>query len=777
MTSGPRWVPVRRPGAVGFPKAEELSHFFNDEEFIFPVDLVPQPRRPSSFARRSAQRYRRRRIIIDEANRHLRLLNALDNGSIDTRTERGGVRVRLRAPDQGAAETPWPSIKDNSARAQVRRVALREAARLEKERRSGPPLSGAHATAKLVKSDITDSYGLTGGRAGQHEVLRAHDVDEPEHTRIVPLLEALPPEEAAYYRDEDNVILQEGCSEAIFKELESHYGFVGGPYSEYIRYLHRTFPPMLWEFVTEEEVRAIAGLSVVAKKQAPAQRKLLMQVATNYRWGDVRRRHNHGLLGGTAMSRLHVANDQWAVSCFDESNAFSSILMPVWMRRWCAAPPVRARDIWSRLTPAVRERVTGATPIYPRFCRLAMRGSHSVRIMMCINLYTVGKLLVSSRRLALPGQHDDCGSGADGEPLEEAVAGIRTVNSPPLEPSEGQELMDNEWLLRHQERLRQSEPGARALYGRSSASGPRTDTPAAWADRIRRARMSDRRIIVVFHLFAGPEREGDLEAAVRALFLAADIPLLFVSIDLLRSGGWDLSNPHVFHLLMCLIEEGCVDVLVAGPPCSTWSVLRWYPGGPRPLRHRDGAAWGLPFLRGSEEEHLKLANVLMINTLCAAEGVSTRGGGHLIEHPEEPEDERCATIWLTEEMIGMEERTGAVRTHLDQCALGGPVRKATGLSGTLDGMVREGPRCPGLSATHKHEYRRGRNSDGQFDSARLATYPKGLCEYIADRILTTVRRMLREGSGPTGWRRSKDATPAFRHGLRGPDRTNTLVLR
>ena len=31
--------------------------------------------------------------------------------------------------------------------------------------------------------------------------------------------------------------------------------------------------------------------------------------------------------------------------------------------------------------------------------------------------------------------------------------------------------------------------------------------------------------------------------------------------------------------LMMLAEEGLIDVILGGPPCSTWSKLRFLPGG------------------------------------------------------------------------------------------------------------------------------------------------------------------------------------------------------
>ena len=47
-------------------------------------------------------------------------------------------------------------------------------------------------------------------------------------TQVVPMLDALPLEEAAFYATEENILVTSGKSQAIFEELESQYGLLGG---------------------------------------------------------------------------------------------------------------------------------------------------------------------------------------------------------------------------------------------------------------------------------------------------------------------------------------------------------------------------------------------------------------------------------------------------------------------------------------------------------------------------------------------------------------------
>ena len=43
--------------------------------------------------------------------------------------------------------------------------------------------------------------------------------------------------------------------------------------------------------------------------------------------------------GGETLTSLHIPADQWDLSAFDESNAFSFIKTPPWMWAWTCTPP------------------------------------------------------------------------------------------------------------------------------------------------------------------------------------------------------------------------------------------------------------------------------------------------------------------------------------------------------------------------------------------------------------------------------------------------------
>ena len=212
--------------------------------------------------------------------------------------------------------------------------ALREGALLYRVRREFAP-SGVDPVSSLVKTFKVGPYSMHRP-VSAHETMRASDIAEPpEDSPSVDMLSALDDRESAFYRDEANVTDFVGKSEVIFRELELQYGFIGGSDEEYLKYHSRPDVRYLWEWQTGDTFKAVAGMSTVPKKQAPQQRKLLMQCATNYMWCSGKHRGNHGMLGGGALSRLYIPSDRIEISCFDESNAFTAVVTPSWMWSWC----------------------------------------------------------------------------------------------------------------------------------------------------------------------------------------------------------------------------------------------------------------------------------------------------------------------------------------------------------------------------------------------------------------------------------------------------------
>ena len=177
----------------------------------------------------SAERGNRHRLKLGvwrAAARVLRTLNGLNRGNLSLKTCADHVREE--------------QVDERSAHGRVHRLALREAARLERKRR-GESSTGAQHMAGLLKGDARERYSVRLSDT-PHVNLVAEDVDEPTEAASVDLLQALPWDEREYCGSEENVVKSEGISKEILEELEQRFCFVGGDYDEYCRYFNRSSP-------------------------------------------------------------------------------------------------------------------------------------------------------------------------------------------------------------------------------------------------------------------------------------------------------------------------------------------------------------------------------------------------------------------------------------------------------------------------------------------------------------------------------------------------------
>ena len=209
-----------------------------------------------------------------------------------------------------------------AAHRRVHQIALQRAKRFAEERRGDSP-TGVHAALVLLRAEPHESCTVRRAKVPQVTFL-ADRIDEPRGNRVVNMLAALPPEEAAYYAKEEHVVDWCGKSTVQLEELEAHYGFFGGSYTEWVGYLCRTdLPKGMWTFARRSGVKAVAGVTAVWKKAPQRQRKLIMACPANFVWEDARHRCNHGLGGGGALTALRTMSESLAVAAMAESNAFS----------------------------------------------------------------------------------------------------------------------------------------------------------------------------------------------------------------------------------------------------------------------------------------------------------------------------------------------------------------------------------------------------------------------------------------------------------------------
>ena len=217
------------------------------------------------------------------------------------------------------------------------------------------------------------------------------------------------------------------------------------------------------------------------------------------------------------------------------------------------------------------------------------------------------------------------------------------------------------------------------------------------------------------------------------------------------SGDDDLLDHAVYTSLLSRAEAGCWAAVIAGVPCSTFSVARHrrrQRNGPPAVRRLPGEGRGLHSPPAGHEHEADRANELARRSCEIAEAVQTAGGVYIIENPIDRSDAAMsarlrlghwpshASLWQLDELIALRCMTGGLVVHFPQCALGGVAQKWTTLmfSPSLTALVRLGElRC------HHRPYEHavvgaGRDADGAWVTARLAAYPEGMNRAIADAV-------------------------------------------
>eukprot|EP00974_Lingulodinium_polyedra_P093838 9092872-Lingulodinium_polyedra.AAC.1 len=110
----------------------------------------------------------------------------------------------------------------------------------------------------------------------------------------------------------------------------------------------------------------------------------------------------------------------------------------------------------------------------------------------------------------------------------------------------------------------------------------------------------------------------------------------------------------------------------------------------------------------------------MLAALEVIRAVRRAGGGASLEHPADPGRHPLPSIWATAEWRGLARDAGLRLVRFDQCRLGAPSRKPTGLAASAAGLSAfEGLRCD----HGPHEVLLGRDAEGEFVTKRAQAYP------------------------------------------------------
>ena len=148
------------------------------------------------------------------------------------------------------------------------------------------------------------------------------------------------------------------------------------------------------------------------------------------------------------------------------------------------------------------------------------------------------------------------------------------------------------------------------------------------------------------------------------------------------------------------------------------------------------------------------ANLFIDRCIKACLACHSAGGKFIIEHPEDlglVKDERPGSIWQWAEILDLIPNCGAITFAIQQCHFGAPTPKPTRFLGTLAtddkrchaGLPRfdkvgayKGPLPKSCGHSHKHKLL-GKTAN-RWNTSPSASYPPGLCEFLAGLVLNAV---------------------------------------
>ena len=199
----------------------------------------------------------------------------------------------------------------------------------------------------------------------------------------------------------------------------------------------------------------------------------------------------------------------------------------------------------------------------------------------------------------------------------------------------------------------------------------------------------------------------------------------------------DLLDDKFYFNLLKAATCGEFGAVVAAPPCSTFSVARYFSAddedvsGPLPVRTRLHPL-GIPNQPPSREREARAANEIVKRTCNILYEARQSGAEFLLENPADhgdPDDpytylhKEHAPIWVLPDILKLREIVGAELITLPMCELGHHSQKMTTLMVTPK-LAKQLSTLGQLRCTHKrHRPVAGMMRQGKWISARTAAYP------------------------------------------------------
>ena len=270
--------------------------------------------------------------------------------------------------------------------------------------------------------------------------------------------------------------------------------------------------------------------------------------------------------------------------------------------------------------------------------------------------------------------------------------------------------------------------------------------PGEWSDlpanRHQRKRMK-KAGPVLLHFYAGEKEGFTLQKAMEEYGLGVRT----LEVDIKRGEDHDLASmdSKAYKGLLRLALDGDIAAVLGGPNCRTRSVLRHYPGGPRPVRTWS-EPWGVRSYSPEERKMCEEDDILMWRQIFlflvadmarklkdstapdGEDGVHPKETLFLLEQPADPKDyaPECVSFWGTNEWKSLQQAAQLKLHNVNQGDFepwkpDAPV-KPTGLATNMDLQLPD----------QRNPHAKGRSAGQKKPSSSLSRWVPGLCRAIAE---------------------------------------------
>ena len=231
----------------------------------------------------------------------------------------------------------------------------------------------------------------------------------------------------------------------------------------------------------------------------------------------------------------------------------------------------------------------------------------------------------------------------------------------------------------------------------------------------------------VAHLYAGAAEGYTFQKAMMERGLSKKV----LELDIKRGEGHDLLNDDLYGALLRTTLDGALRGIIGGPNCRSRSVLRHYPGGPRPLRRWGGEEYGLEDLSAKERQIVRDDDLLLWRLVFL--GIV----GDYVAKAKDP-DSSCGacpdynpdvvSFWKTEEWKTLQRTMGWKEQTFNQGDLVETATETAIKPTTWGGnLVLDLP-------TWSNPLAKGRDHNAPGDSQLLARWVPGLMKRVASAV-------------------------------------------